>query len=126
MRRRASIAASPALGSAVGVASGVVAGAVVLGFFAVGQGLQWVVADASPRIALVVALGSYALRVVGLGMLAMAATAAGATAVLHPTALVLATAAVTVGWITGEVLAFRRLRIPVFDPVDGPPRGMSG
>lgn len=106
------------------LATGAGAAGVVLAFFALGQSLQLFVADASPRIVLVVALASYALRVVLLGVLLSAALNAPAPSSLHAGSLLAATLAATLGWITGEVIAFTRLRIPVFDSTQivPPPR----
>lgn len=114
-------------GPSAGLA-GLVTGVVVVGFFAVGQGLQAVVADASPRIGLVVALSSYLFRVVLLGVVVLGVWGApdrlpGADA----TAIVVATILVTIGWVSGEVAAYHKLRIPVFDsteqaPPAAPPR----
>lgn len=107
-----------------GLVAAAAAVAVVLAFFALGQSLQLAVADASPRIALFVALTSYALRVVLLGVLLSAALSGPAPSGLHPGSLLAATLAATLGWITGEVIAFTRLRIPVFDSTQSvpPPR----
>lgn len=107
-----------------GLATAAGAAGVVLAFFALGQALQLAVADASPRIALLVALTSYTLRVVLLGVLLSAALNNPAPAELHPGALLGAALAATLGWLTGEVIAFTRLRIPVFDSPDSgePPR----
>lgn len=108
----------------IGLATAAGAAGVVLAFFALGQSLQWVVADASPRVALFVALTSYVLRVVLLGILLSTALGTPAHGGPHPGALLGAALAATLGWITGEVIAFTRLRIPVFDSTQSvpPPR----
>ncbi|MCW5954006.1 MAG: hypothetical protein KIT69_17280 [Propionibacteriaceae bacterium] len=124
------VAAVPALllcwllAGPAGLAAGGGAAGVVLAFFALGQALQLAVADASPRIALFVALASYALRVVLLGILLSAALHAPTPSGLPSGALLGSTLAATLGWITGEVIAFTRLRIPVFDSTQSvpPPR----
>lgn len=114
------LAAGPA-----GAATAAVAAGVVLVFFALGQSLQLAVADASPRIALFVALASYALRVVLLGVLL--SSALGRPGLLpHPAALLGATLTAALGWITGEVIAFTRLRIPVFDSTEPAPPPRDG
>lgn len=110
-------------GPASGVAAAVTA-VIVLAFFALGQGLQAAVADASPRIGLVVALGSYLVRVVLLGVVVLGVI--GAPERLQgadPVAVVVATVVVTIGWVSGEVAAYHKLRIPVFDSSDGGPPG---
>lgn len=112
------------LAGTAGLRSAAVAAAVVLAFFALGQTLQLAVADASPRIALVVALTSYVLRVVLLGVLLSAVLNSPVTGGLHAGSLLGSTVAATLGWITGEVIAFTRLRIPVFESTGSarPPR----
>ena len=108
-------------GAASAVAAAVTA-LIVLAFFAVGQGLQAAVADASPRIALVVALASYLVRVgvlgvVVLGVIGVPERLQGA----DPVAVVVSTVMVTIGWVSGEVAAYHKLRIPVFDSAEGGP-----
>lgn len=104
-----------------GLAAAATASGVVLGFFALGQSLQLAVADAPPRVALFVALASYALRVVLLGVLLSSALAGSRPDGVAAGALLGATLAATAGWITGEVIAFTRLRIPVFDSTQSSP-----
>ena len=87
-------------------------------FFALGQSLQLAVADASPRVALFVALTSYALRVVLLGVVLSSALGNPDRTGLDAGSLLWSTLAATVGWITGEVIAFTRLRIPAFDSTE--------
>ena len=110
--------------SGAGVAA--IGGGVVLVFFALGQSLQWAVADSTPQVALFVALASYALRVVLLGGLLSAALSEAGPVALNPAALLGGTLAATVGWITGEVIAFTRLRIPVFDSTEAGSRRDAG
>lgn len=105
-----------------GLATAAGAAAVVLVFFALGQSLQWAVADASPRVALFIALSSYAVRVVLLGVLLSQGLSQPDPGRVHAGALLGSTLAVTIGWITGEVIAFTRLRIPVFDSTQTVPR----
>ncbi len=109
------------LAGPAGLAAGAAAAGVVLAFFALGQALQLAVADASPRIALFVALASYALRVLLLGVLLSAALSAPVRGGLPAGALLGSTLTATLGWITGEVIAFTRLRIPVFDSTQSAP-----
>jgi hypothetical protein len=96
--------------------SALLAAAVTLLFFAVGQGVQVVVADLSARTVFFWALASYVLRVVLLGLaLQMSLTSTVLQVWLHPTAVVVATAATVVGWLAAEFWIFRTLRIPVYD-----------
>lgn len=108
-----------------GAATAAVAAGVVLAFFALGQSLQLAVADASPQLALFVALASYALRVVLLGLLL--AWALGRPELgQHPAALLAGALAAALGWIAGEAIAFTRLRIPVFDSTESTPPPRDG
>ena len=105
-----------------GAVSALVTAVVVIGFFSLGQGLQAVVADASPQLGLVVALSSYLLRVVLLGVvvLGVLGTPDGMSGV-DRLAVVVATIVVVVGWVSGEVAAYHKLRIPVYDSVTTDP-----
>jgi len=105
-----------------GAVAAVVSAGVVIVFFAIGQGLQAVVADADPTLALVVALGSYVMRVFLLGMLLSVALAdVGLARSVPSLAVVGTTIAVGLGWIGGEVATWSRLRIPVFDSTESAP-----
>lgn len=101
-----------------GAATAAGAAGVVLIFFAFGQALQLAVAGSSPQLALFVALASYALRVVLLGVVLSSALNAPGPHGLDAGSLLGGTLAATLGWITGEVIAFTRLRIPVFDSTE--------
>lgn len=95
--------------------SAAVAAAVVLLFFVIGHAVQLRYASATPQHLLVASLASYALRVVALGGLL-------AVALEHPDlpldarAIGFGAIAAVLGWVAGEIVAFRRLRVPVFDP----------
>lgn len=75
-------------------------------------------ADASPRVALFVALASYALRVVLLGAVLSSVLLGPKPTDLDAGSVLWTTLAATIGWITGEVIAFTRLRIPAFDSTE--------
>lgn len=103
--------------AARGALSALVAGLVTLGFFAVGQGVQVLVADAAPVQVLLAALLSYLVRVIGLGVLLWFALADPArSAAIDAQAVVFTTIGVVVGWLAAQLWVFSRLRIPVFDP----------
>lgn len=105
------------VGGVDAVLSALVAGLVTLGFFAVGQGVQVLVADAAPVQVLLAALLSYLGRVIGLGVLLWFALADPArSAAIDPRAVVFTTIGVVVGWLAVQFWVFSRLRIPVFDP----------
>ena len=103
-----------------GVASGVwclVAAGVALVFYIVGQAVQVRVADEEPSRVLVVSLVSYGVRVSALGgLLAVAITQGAALGSLDPVAVVAGTLTVVVTWLAGEIVAFSRMRIPLYEP----------
>lgn len=104
-----------------GAASAGVAGALVIAFFVIGQLVMVWLADADPRRVLLAALISYAGRVGALGaLLALVLANRARFAGMDPTAVVITTIAVVVGWLAGEIRAFSRLRIPVFDETERP------
>lgn len=89
-------------------------GATVLAFFALGQLVQVVTAEAEVIVVMVAAVVSYLLRAAGLAVVLVAvrppASDPGSQA-LVPTMI-----AVVVGWLAAEIWSFARLRVPVFDP----------
>ncbi len=104
---------------AAGAFSAAVAGVVAIGFFAVGQAVQALVADLEPAVVLLVALVSYLGRVVALGALLWLALGDPGRFGLLPVPLVLSASVVVAGWLGAELWAFSRLRIPVYDePAD--------
>lgn len=109
------VAAGP--GAALSAAVG---GVLALAFFTIGQAVQVRMADADPRRLLFASLISYAVRIGALGGLLMVALAnRDRLAGLDATAVAAGTIAVVVGWLIGEIRAFSRLRIPVFDESGG-------
>lgn len=92
-------------------------GATVLAFFALGQFVQVLTAQASPTTVMTASLASYAVRVAGLAVvlvLVQPLTSVPGAGVLVPTIIV-----VVIGWVAVEIWTFSRLRVPSFDP----PRG---
>lgn len=106
-----------------GALSGAIAALAVLAFFGLGQLVQILVADASPQVVMAAALGSYAFRV---GLPAIALIAIGNNperlAGMDRVSVAVAAIAVVIAWLAGEIWAFSRLRIPVFDPSESGPR----
>ncbi len=106
-----------------GALSGAIAALAVLAFFGLGQLVQILVADASPQVVMAAALGSYAFRV---GLPAIALIAIGNNperlAGMDRVSVAVAAIAVVIAWLAGEIWAFSRLRIPVFDPPESGPR----
>lgn len=97
-----------------------VAAGVTLLFFVLGQAVQVVLADAHPLQVTIAALGSYVIRVFGLGVVLIVVLSRPDRAGLAPIPLVVTTIAVVIGWLAGEFIAYSRLRIPVFDSTDAP------
>lgn len=103
-------------GGRYAVASAAIAAAVTIAFFTIGQAVQVGLAESSATAVLIGSLASYFLRVGVLGLVVLLALQSPALAAwLNPFAVVGATIAVVVGWLTGEITVFRRLRIPVYD-----------
>lgn len=121
------VAATWAVAGPPAGASAAVAAVIVIAFMAIGQGVQLIVADASPNAVLVASLASYTVRVSLLGVLLM--TVLGNTerfAMLVPFGFAVATIVVVIGWLAGEFRAYSKLRIPVFDStLADPPRETS-
>ncbi len=113
------VAASVACLVLRGVASGAssaVAAAITLAFYIVGQAVQVRVADAPPQKVLTAALVSYGARV-GLlaGLLAFSLGSPERFPALDAPGVVAGTLAVVVTWLAAEIVAFSRMRFPVFD-----------
>lgn len=103
-----------------------VAMGVVIAFFAIGQGVQVAVAESRPSVVLFAALTSYVVRVLALaGLLGFAVTDPGSLASLDRLAIMTTTLVVVAAWLGGEFVAFRRLRIPVYDTEYQPPNEPS-
>lgn len=103
-------------------ASAALGGVLVIAFFTIGQAVQVLMADADPRRVLFASLVSYAVRIGALAaLLGVALAHREQLAGLDPTAVAGSTIVVVVGWLAGEIRAFRRLRIPVFDESEHPP-----
>ncbi|MCW2805644.1 MAG: hypothetical protein JWN06_3861 [Propionibacteriaceae bacterium] len=99
-----------------GVASAAFAAGLVLVFYAVGQFVMVLFADAGARTLMMVSLGSYTMRVVLLGLVLLAYNNNRADwPQFVPVAVFVTTIAVVVGWLAVEVFVFSRLRIGVYD-----------
>lgn len=96
------------------LAGGLLGGATVLVFFALGQFVQVLTAEARTGAVMTAALASYVARAAGLAIVLVVAGpfAEGPGRV----ALVPTMIAVVLGWVAAEVWTFTRLRIPAFDP----------
>jgi hypothetical protein len=99
-----------------GLASAALAAGMVLFFYAVGQLVMVLFADAGARTLMLVSMTSYTLRVVLLGLLLLSYNNnRDAWPSLVPMAVFLTTVAVVVGWLVVEILVFSRLRIGAYD-----------
>ncbi len=99
-----------------GLLSALLAAAMVLFFYAVGQFVMVLFADAGARTLLMVSMMSYTARIVILGLVLLAYTRnADSWPQLTPIAIFITTMAVVAGWLVVEVLVFSRLRIGVYD-----------
>jgi len=103
--------------------SSTLAALAVLAFFGLGQLVQIWVADAAPQVVLTAALGSYVFRV-ALPAIALIALSGDPSrlAAMDRVAVAVTAIVVVLGWLTGEIWTFTRLRIPVFDPPENDPR----
>jgi len=103
------------------VSAGLGAGLVLL-FYAGGQYVMVLFADAGARMLLLVAVVSYTLRIGLLGLVLLSySTNRAAWPSLEPNVVFVATIAAVVGWLTVEVWVFTRLRIGVYDTPYAPP-----
>lgn len=114
----ACLGAALVIAGGAGLANAAVGGALVIFFFAAGQGVQLLASELDPRTGMGVTLTSYAVRVVLLGLLLAAAMRSERVAELfHPTIFFASVVVVLVGWLTGMFVAYSRLRIPLVEPV---------
>lgn len=90
----------------------------VLAFMGIGQYVQVRMADAEPRNLLLGALISYAIRVSVPTVMLIALEANPARFSFDRPSVAITTIVVVLGWLAAEILAFSRLRIPVFDEPD--------
>lgn len=104
------------LSGGVGLLSGLVGAALALAYYAIGQGVQMQYADASPQTLRTASITSYVVRVSLLGALLWASIVWPAVmAALDARGLFAGIVLGVLGWLTGLVVAFRKLRVPTFD-----------
>ncbi len=109
-------------GTGPGVTAAITA-AIVIVFFAIGQGVQIIVADRPPKVVLVAALTSYTIRVTVLGWVLWLVVAQRARyAWIDAPAAIITTVLVVHGWLLAEFWVYRKLRIPVYDTPYSPPK----
>lgn len=90
----------------------------VLAFMGIGQYVQVRMADANPRNLLLGSMVSYAIRVSVPTVMLIALEANAARFSFDRPSVAITTIAIVLGWLATEILAFSRLRIPVFDEPD--------
>ena len=103
----------------VGLFSSLIGAALAVAYYAIGQGVQMQYADAPPKTLRAASILSYVVRVTLLGALLYASSMWPALmAALDTRGLFAGVVLGVVGWLTGLVVMFRTLRVPVFDPPD--------
>lgn len=100
----------------VGGANAAIGGALVIFFYAAGQGVQLLASDLEDRTAMGVLLTSYAVRVVLMGLLLAAAMRWDRLDELFRPAIFFGSVvAVLVAWLAGMFVTHSRLRIPAVE-----------
>jgi len=103
----------------VGLFSSLIGAALAVAYYAIGQGVQMQYADAPPKTLRAASIVSYVVRVTLLGALLYTSTTWPALmAALDTCGLFAGVVLGVVGWLTGLVIMFRKLRIPAFDNAD--------
>lgn len=104
------------LSGGIGLVSALIGAALAVLYYAIGQAVQIQYADASPRTIRTASLASYVVRVSLLGTLLYASIVWPAVmAAVDVRGLFAGIVLGVVGWLTGVVIAFRKLRVPAFD-----------
>lgn len=103
----------------LGALNAAVGSAVVIVFFASGQGIQLIAGELGGSNGLLLTLTSYLVRVGLLGLgLWLVGHSDSLSAVLRPDALVLGLVLTLVAWLAGMFVGHARVRKPVYDSVD--------
>jgi ATP synthase protein I len=117
------IALSTLLAGTRGLAGAVLGAVVVVSFSGAGLLALRMVRQSFPEVVLLVAVASYFLRVLIFGgLLAALGTLEGVDVVVERMATSLTVIACVAAWCTGEVRAFVRMRVPLYD-LDEPTTG---
>lgn len=99
-----------------GVITALIAAGIVLFFYAAGQFVMVLFADAGARTLMVISLLSYSTRVIVLGLILLSySNNRDAWPALSPMAFFVTTIAVVAGWLAVEIFVFSRLRITAYD-----------
>ena len=115
------------IGGTIGLLSALIGAALAVAYYAIGQGVQMQYADAPPRTLRAASVASYVVRVSLLGGLLWASIVwPTITSALDARGLFAGIVLGVLGWLSGLLVAFRRLRVPTFDEADpvryDPPR----
>lgn len=104
------------LSGPTGLANAAVGGAVVVFFYAAGQGIQMLASEMDPQSAMGLTVTSFVTRAALLGLLLVGANKYPAVEqVFRPVAFFTGVVLVLSGWLVGMFLAWSRTRIPVYD-----------
>ena len=115
------------LGGTVGMLSALIGAGLTLVYYAIGQGVQVQYADAEPRLLRTASIGSYVVRVAALGAVLWAALQwPSVLASLDTRCLFVGIVLGVLGWLTGLILRFRKLRVPAFDEPESTQYDPSG
>ncbi len=107
------------LSGGTGLLSGLIGAALAVLYYAIGQAVQIQYADAPPRTIRAASVASYVVRVSLLaGLLYASFVWPAAMAAVDARGLFAGIVLGVVGWLTGLVIAFRKLRVPTFDEAD--------
>lgn len=101
-----------------GVAGALIGLAVVVLFSGTGLLIMRAVRNTDPMVTMMVGLFSYTVRIVLFGAAIMVLGALDTDAWLHRGSFVIAVLVCVAAWIGGEIRAYTRQRIPVFDIED--------
>lgn len=116
------LAASLGIGGKPGGLAALIGFGTVVLFFSIGQAIELIALELPTYTGLSLAMASYAVRVIGIGvMLGLVLGAAGDQ--IDPIWLAVAVVSTVVGWIAGLILVASRQRVPVFDADYQPPTG---
>lgn len=101
-----------------GVAGALIGLAVVVLFSGTGLLILRAVRNTDPMVTMMVGLFSYTVRIILFGAAVMVLGALDTDSWLHRGSFVIAVLLCVAAWIAGEIRAYNRLRIPVYDIED--------
>lgn len=120
------IAASTVLAGVRGLTGALLGAVVVITFSGGGLLALRAVRQMYPEVVLLVAVGSYFLRVAIFGvLLALVGSLDGVDEIVNRMATALTVLACVVAWLAGELRTFVRMRVPLYDLDERPARAES-